>query len=61
MKQGNENDTITFGVGATLVTSSKVSDEVVYNLVKSVFDNLRRFKRLHPALRILKQEEMIQE
>lgn len=61
MYQGNESDTITFGVGATLVTSSKVSDEVVYNLVKSVFDNLRRFKKLHPALRILKQEEMIQD
>ncbi len=61
MYQGNEKDVKTFGVGATLVTSKKVSDEVVYALVKSVFENLRRFKRLHPALGILKQEEMIKD
>ena len=61
MYQGNEKETQTFGVGATLVTSKKVSDEVVYNVVKSVFENLKRFKRLHPALGILKQEEMIKD
>lgn len=59
MYKGNDGDTTTFGVGATLVTSAKVPDEVVYNVVKSVFDNMRRFKRLHPALGILKPEEMV--
>ncbi len=61
MYKGNEADTKTFGVGATLVTSSKVSEDVVYNLVKSVFGKFKRFKRLHPALGILKQEEMIKD
>lgn len=58
MYQGNKEDTATFGVGATLVTSSDIPDEVVYVVVKSVFDNLKRFVRLHPALGILKEEEM---
>jgi TRAP transporter TAXI family solute receptor len=61
MYKGNLDDTKTFGVGATLVTSSKVSDEVVYGVVKSAFDNFRRFKRLHPALGILKENEMIKD
>ncbi len=61
MYKGNEDDTQTFGVGATLVTSSKVPDETVYALVKSVFDNMRRFRRLHPALGILKEEEMVKD
>jgi TRAP transporter TAXI family solute receptor len=61
MYQGNPEDTKTFGVGATLVTSSKVSEDVVYAVTKSVFENMRRFRRLHPALGILKDEEMIKD
>ncbi|AHC73646.1 thymidylate synthase [Candidatus Endolissoclinum faulkneri L5] len=58
---GNSNDINTFGVGATLLTSSKVSDEVVYTLTKAVFSNLEDFKKLHPAFATLKAEEMIKE
>ncbi|WP_306257589.1 TAXI family TRAP transporter solute-binding subunit [Pararhizobium sp. IMCC21322] len=61
MYQGNPNDTKTFGVGATLVTSVKVPDDVVYAVTKSVFENMRRFRRLHPALGNLKEEEMIKD
>jgi TRAP transporter TAXI family solute receptor len=61
MYNGNADDTKTFGVGATLVTSSKVPDDTVYALVKSVFDNMRRFRRLHPALGILKEDEMVKD
>lgn len=61
MYQGNPDDTKTFGVGATLVTSAKIPDDVVYAVTKSVFENMRRFRRLHPALGILKDEEMIQD
>lgn len=61
MYNGNPDDTKTFGVGATLVTSSKVPDETVYLLVKSVFGKLKRFRRLHPALAILKENEMLQD
>ncbi len=61
MYNGVPEDTLTFGVGATLVTSSKVPDETVYILVKSVFDKMNRFKRLHPALAILKESEMVKD
>ncbi len=59
MYRGNDQDVTTFGVGATLITSAKVPDDVVYTLVKSVFDNFDDFKALHPAFRNLKTSEMI--
>lgn len=55
----NPNAVKTYGVKATLVTSAKVSDKVVYTLVKSVFDNFDEFKKLHPAFANLKPEDMI--
>ena len=55
----NDRDIQTFGVGATLVSSAKVADDVVYALVKAVFDNFEQFKRLHPAFANLKESEMI--
>ncbi|ANB34317.1 TAXI family TRAP transporter solute-binding subunit [Rhodovulum sulfidophilum] len=61
MYRGNDEDTETFGVGATLVTSDAVSEEAVYQLVKAVFDNFDDFKALHPAFANLKAEEMIKD
>lgn len=61
MYRGNPDDVQTFGVGATLVTSSDVPDDVVYELVKAVFDNFDDFKKLHPAFAHLKPEEMIKD
>lgn len=58
MYRGNDADTKTFGVGATFVTSAKVSEDTVYTLVKSVFENFDAFKKLHPAFANLKPEEM---
>ncbi|MGQ8821081.1 C4-dicarboxylate ABC transporter substrate-binding protein [Bibersteinia trehalosi Y31] len=57
--KGADEPTETFGVYATLVTSSDVDSDKVYAVVKAVFDNFDRFKRLHPAFENLKQEEMI--
>ncbi|VGM94988.1 ABC-type taurine transport system, periplasmic component [uncultured Avibacterium sp.] len=57
--RGTDNPVDTFGVYATLVTSSDVPDDKVYAVVKAVFDNFDRFKRLHPAFAHLKEEEMI--
>jgi len=54
----NPNDTKTYGVTATFVTSADVSDETVYTVVKAVFDNLDDFKKLHPAFAHLKAEDM---
>ncbi|MGI9278303.1 MAG: TAXI family TRAP transporter solute-binding subunit [Endozoicomonas sp.] len=59
MYQGNDKDTQTFGVAATFVSSSDINDEAVYNITKSVFENLDTFKKLHPAFANLKKEEMI--
>jgi TRAP transporter TAXI family solute receptor len=58
MYRGNDGDIATFGVGATLVTSDKVSEDAVYALVSSVFENFDEFKKLHPAFANLKPEEM---
>ncbi|MBA4489172.1 TAXI family TRAP transporter solute-binding subunit [Paracoccus sp. S1E-3] len=59
MYAGNPDPVDTFGVKATFVTSADVPDDVVYEVVKAVFDNFDRFKGLHPAFADLKPEEMI--
>jgi hypothetical protein len=46
MYKGNPDDVKTFGVGATFVSSSDVSEKVVYTVVKAVFDNIDDFKGL---------------
>lgn len=56
---GNREDVRTFGVGATLVSSTAVSAEVAYVVVKAVFDNLDAFRELHPALAVLDKEAMV--
>ena len=57
----NKSDVTTFGVGATFVTSAKVPADVVYVLVKAVFDNFDQFKKLHPAFANLNPKEMIKD
>lgn len=59
MYQGTDIDTNTFGVGATFVSSENVPAETIYQLVKAVFENFDRFKRLHPAFANLKPEDMV--
>ncbi|HDZ83333.1 MAG TPA: TAXI family TRAP transporter solute-binding subunit, partial [Roseobacter sp.] len=61
MYKGTDNDVKTFGVKATFVTSADVDDEVVYEVVKAVFDNFDRFKKLHPAFENLKEADMIKD
>ncbi len=45
----NDEAVSTFGVRATVVASATTDAETVYRVVKSVFDNLERFRRMHPA------------
>jgi len=61
MYKGNSKEVKTFGVGATFVTSSKVSEDIIYNVVKSVFENFENFKKYHPAFANLKKSEMIKD
>jgi hypothetical protein len=49
----------TFGVIATLCTSSRVPDDVVYALTREVFENLAAFRRQHPAFSNLTREGML--
>lgn len=55
----NDANVPTFGVKATLVTSAKVSDDVVYAITKEVFENFEDFKQLHPAYGTLTKESML--
>ena len=59
MYAGNPNDTTTFGVGATFVTSTDISDDVAYIVAKSVMSNLDDFRKLHPAFANLDAAQMI--
>ena len=61
MYRGTDTDTMTFGVGATFVSSAKVPENVIYVVVKSVFENFEDFKKLHPAFGVLKKEEMVKD
>ncbi|NYT22380.1 TAXI family TRAP transporter solute-binding subunit [Alcaligenaceae bacterium] len=55
----NAEDTETYGVLATFVTSADVPDETIYTVVKAVFENFDDFKKLHPALGLLEKEDMV--
>ncbi|MDC1287184.1 TAXI family TRAP transporter solute-binding subunit [Gammaproteobacteria bacterium] len=55
----NEKGIESFGVLATLNTTTAVSNEVVYTLVKAVFENFDDFKKLHPAFNDLTEKGMI--
>ena len=61
MYRGTDADAQTFGVGATFVSSTNVPEDVIYNVVKAVFENFDDFKKLHPAFGVLKKEEMIKD
>ena len=61
MYKGTDTDTMTFGVGATFVTSADVPEEVVYIVAKSVMENIDDFRGLHPAFANLDPAQMVQD
>jgi TRAP transporter TAXI family solute receptor len=61
MYSGNPEDILTFGVGATFVSSVDVPEKVVYEVVKAVFENFDTFRKFHPAFSNLKKSEMIKD
>ncbi len=61
MYRGSEEDVMTFGVGATFVSSAAVAEDVIYQVVKAVFENFDEFQKLHPAFANLKKEEMVKD
>ncbi len=59
MYSANPQPTETYGVLATLVTSAKVPEDVVYTIVKATFENFDEFKKLHPAFANLDPAKMV--
>ena len=59
MYAGNLGDVPTIGTRAVLVSSSNQPAELVYAMVKAVFDNFAVFRQLHPALSTLEIREMV--
>ncbi|MDJ0894044.1 MAG: TAXI family TRAP transporter solute-binding subunit [Alphaproteobacteria bacterium] len=56
--QGTPDPVPTFGVGATLVTTKDQPEEVVYELVRAVFEEFEEFRSLHPALTYLERARL---
>ncbi len=59
MYAGTPEDVKTFGVKATMVTSSNVDEELIYQVVRSVFESFDKFKTTHPILSTLSKKNMI--
>ncbi len=55
----SSSDVTTFGVMATFVSSSDVPNDVVYEVVRAVFENLDDFRSLHPAFKNLDPKLMM--
>ena len=56
----NTADVPTYGVKATLVTSAKVPDDIVYAVTREMFESLDALRELHPALSVLTKENMLE-
>lgn len=61
MYNGIVNDVSTFGLKATVVATSHMSDAVAYYFTQAVFDNFDGFKTLHPVFGTLDKQEMASE
>jgi uncharacterized protein len=59
--RGGPEDVETFGVRPSIVSSARTREETVYQVTKSVFDNLEKFRKMHPAFQNLKAQEMIED
>lgn len=61
MYSGNDKDIKTFGVKATFVSTEDVDEDVIYQVVKAVFENFENFKTLHPVFSILEPKDLIKD
>jgi TRAP transporter TAXI family solute receptor len=48
----------TFGVKATLITSEEMDEEIIYIIVRTMFENLDRLKKTHPSFALLTPARM---
>lgn len=61
MYNNNPQPTTSYAILATLVSSAKVDNETVYQLVKATFENFDEFKKLHPAFGHLDPKTMVKD
>ena len=57
--KGVDEDIETYAVTATVVTSANASEEMIYDTVKTVFENLDELKATHAAIRVLEPKAML--
>ncbi len=57
---GITQDVQTVGIKSTLITSAKMDDELVYNLIKEIYENHDDIKGDHKALEVVTLEEALQ-
>lgn len=57
--RSNPEDVNTFGVRAVVVTTTRMSDTVAYEITRAVFDRFDDFRRLHPAFKALSVADMV--
>jgi hypothetical protein len=55
---GNRDDVQTIGVRAVIVTTTRLADDLAYELTKDIFQNLEDLRRLHPAFSQLSVDGM---
>ena len=58
--KGVDEDVETYAVTATVVTSASASEAMVYDTVKTVFENLEELKAAHAAFRVLTPKAMLE-
>lgn len=58
--EGVDKDVPTYAVKATFVTGENEAADEVYDIVKTIFQNLPRFTQMHAAFRYLKPQQMLQ-
>ena len=57
---GVDHDVNTIGVKAVLVTNKDTNDEAVKAVIKAILDNFDEYKTLHPALKSVNKEDLVQ-
>jgi TRAP transporter TAXI family solute receptor len=57
--KGVDKDVPTYAVKATFVTGKNQPNDVVYNVVKTIFDNLDQFRATHAAFKYLTKKDML--
>ena len=59
--KSTSSDVITFGGMATIVTSADIADKTAYEVTRAVMENIKDFRRLHPAFANLEPRNMMKD